>query len=170
MATKKKTTSRTTIQKAAANGPRKPAAGKAVARPARQSPAKSGALSMRSATPSFTVNDVGASLAFYRDVLGFAEGERWEEKGKLLGVEMLAGPVSFMLGQDDWKKGRDRDKGEGVRIYCKTDQNIDRVAERVKANGGTLSQEPRDEEWGGRAFSVEDPDGYKITISADLKR
>jgi uncharacterized glyoxalase superfamily protein PhnB len=168
MATKKKSTSKTANRKAAR--PTQATARKPVARPARQSAAKNGALSMRAATPSFTVDDIGASLAFYRDVLGFAEGERWEEKGRLLGVEMLAGPVSFMLGQDDWKKGRNRDKGAGVRIYCKTDQNVDRLAERVKAKGGTLSQEPQDEEWGGRAFSFEDPDGYKITISADLKR
>src|ERR1700681_747267 len=77
---------------------------------------------LTSASPSFTVNDIEKSMAWYRDVLGFTVGERWEDGGKLLGAEMAAGDVSFMIGQDDWKKGRDRVKGIGVRMYCTTDQ------------------------------------------------
>ena len=119
--------------------------------------------------PSFTVDDVEKSLAWYRDVMGFAVGDRWEENGKLLGVELKAGPVVFMIGQDDWKKGRDREKGVGFRLYCQTDQDVDRLASGIKARGGSLAQEPRDEEWGGRAFTVEDPDGFKITISTPIK-
>ncbi len=53
----------------------------------------------------------------------------------------------------------------GFRLYCETSQDVDRLAERIKANGGTLLDEPRDEEWGGRNFGVADPDGFKITIS-----
>ena len=79
---------------------------------------------------------------------------------------MMAGSVSFMLSQDDWKKGRDRAKGEGVRIYCTTAQDVDVLAKQIKARGGTLAQEPRDEPWGMRDFAVVDPDGYKITIAA----
>jgi len=102
-------------------------------------------------------------------VLGFAVKERWEQAGKLEGVEMVAGKVSFMLGQDDWKKGRDRVKGEGFRIYCTTRQDVDGLAEQVTAHGGTLVQEPRDGPW-GRAFTVDDPDGFRITISSEPKR
>jgi uncharacterized glyoxalase superfamily protein PhnB len=72
-----------------------------------------------------------------------------------------------MLGQDDWKKGRDRVKGEGFRIYCKTAQDVDRLAAQVKARGGKLTQEPRDEPWGTRDFAVVDPDGFKITIGSE---
>jgi uncharacterized glyoxalase superfamily protein PhnB len=84
-------------------------------------------------------------------------------------VELTAGDVSFMLGQDDWQKGRDRVKGEGFRIYCTTGQNVDRLAESIKVHGGRLSREPKDE-WGMRMLAVEDPDGFKITISSKLKR
>ena len=72
-----------------------------------------------------------------------------------------------MLSQDDWKKGRDRVKGEGFRIYCSTSQNLDRLAEQIKARGGTLLQEPKDDPWGSRNFSFEDPDGFKITIASE---
>jgi uncharacterized glyoxalase superfamily protein PhnB len=122
---------------------------------------------LRAVAPSFTVNDVEKSLGWYRDVMGFAVGDRWEDNGKLMGAELKAGPVVFMIGQDDWKKGRERQKGVGFRLYCQTDQDVDRMAAGIKARGGTLAQEPRDEPWGARAFTVDDPDGFKITISKD---
>jgi len=141
---------------------------RAAARPARKAPAR-GALSITGVTPSLTVNDVETSLAFYRDVLGFAVKDRWEDGGKLLGVELRAGKTAFMLAQDDWKKGRDRVKGQGVRFLCTIDQDVDRLAERIKASGGRLDHDPVDE-WGMRAFALNDPDGYKLTIAARLKR
>lgn len=126
-------------------------------------------LSLRSVGPSFTVNDLQKSLAWYRDVMGFEVGEKWEDAGTLLGVELKAGPSTFMIGQDDFKKGRDRQKGVGFRLYCETGQDVDQLASGIKSRGGTLEQEPTDEEWGGRAFTVVDPDGFKITISKNAK-
>jgi len=110
------------------------------------------------------VNDIQRSLAFYRDVLGFTPKERWEQGGVLRGVEMVAGRVSFWLAQDDWKKGRDRVKGQGFRIYCETSQDVDLLAERVRTSGGRISEGPRDEPWG--AFTVVDPDGFTITVAS----
>ena len=136
------------------------------ARPVRKGPET---LRLRGAAPGFTVNDIAKSLAWYRDGVGCIVDERWASDGKLLGVSMLAGSVSFMLSQDDWKKGRDRAKGEGVRIYCTTVQDVDTLARQIKARGGTLTQEPRDQPWGMRDFALVDPDGYKVTIGEDKK-
>ena len=124
-------------------------------------------LSLKSAGPSFTVDNLQKSLAWYRDVLGFTVGERWEEKGTLLGVSLKAGSVEFMISQDDWGKGRHRIKGAGFRIFCETDQDIDALASGIKSRGGTLADEPRDD-MGMRAFAVQDPDGFKITIMKSL--
>jgi lactoylglutathione lyase len=165
MATKrkaKKTTARKPTKRSAAR--------RTAARRIPKAHKQPGTLSLRSVAPGFTVNDIERSLAYYRDVLGFVAKDRWEHEGKLAGVEMAAGNVTFMLGQDDWKKGRDRVKGEGFRIYCTTVQDVDRLAEGIKARGGTLTQEPRDEPWGVRDFAVVDPDGFKITIGARAKR
>jgi uncharacterized glyoxalase superfamily protein PhnB len=132
--------------------------------------ARSETLALSSASPSFTVNDLEKSLAWYRDILGLVVEERWEHGGKLAGVELRAGGVSFMIGQDDWKKGRDRRKGEGFRLYCTTTQDVDALAERIEARGGKLDQEPRDQPWGTRDFALTDPDGFKITIGADTTK
>ncbi|MBA3444625.1 MAG: hypothetical protein H0T58_07230 [Gemmatimonadales bacterium] len=56
--------------------------------PERQQPES---LRLRSMMPTFTVNDIDDSLAWYRDGLGFFVGERWEESGKLQGVMLKAG-------------------------------------------------------------------------------
>lgn len=142
---------------------------KTKASPAKAS-AKSGTLKLSSASPGLTVNDVEKSLAWYRDVVGCVAGERWEQKGKLTGVMLRAGSVIFMIGQDDWKKGRDRKKGEGFRLYCTTTQDVDVLAKGIVARGGTLDQEPKDQPWGTRDFALTDPDGFKITIARETKK
>ena len=132
--------------------------------------APAGGRALNTLSVSLTVNDLQKSLAWYRDVLGFTVSDRWESSGTLLGVELKAGRGVVMLGQDDWKKGRDRAKGEGFRLYSDTTQDVDRLAEQIKKRGGTLSQEPRDEPWGARALSIDDPDGFKLTIFKEQRR
>jgi predicted enzyme related to lactoylglutathione lyase len=122
-------------------------------------------LRLRSIEPSFTVSDLGRSLRFYTEVLGFVEGERFtDEGGELRGVMLKAGTCQFGLSQDDWAKGRDRQRGVAVRIWCTTAQDIDDLAARITARGGKLVNGPSDEPWGGRSLSVDDPDGFHLTI------
>jgi uncharacterized glyoxalase superfamily protein PhnB len=116
--------------------------------------------------PSLTVNDATASVAWYCDVLGFTIKQKWERDGVFRGGELQAGPVTIYVGQDDWAKGRDRVKGEGVRIYWYTRQNVDKLAAAIKSRGGVLETEPKDE-YGRRTFSLVDPTGYKITIASE---
>src|ERR687892_1688434 len=73
------------------------------------------AVQISAIVPTLTVDDLQKSISFY-EALGFAIDERWEEKGTLLGVMLRAGRTQIGLNQDDWKKGRDRKKGIGVRV------------------------------------------------------
>lgn len=129
--------------------------------PARRQPET---LRLRSILPSFTATDLQRSIAFYRDVLGFVIGEEWRENGVLMGCEIHAGAATFMLGQDDFAKGRDRQKGLGTRVWCRTAQDLDRLAAQIKARGGVLDQEPKLMSWGDRVFMISDPDGFKLTF------
>ena len=104
------------------------------------------ALRVTSFTPSLTVDDLKKSIAFY-EALGFTVGEKWEDNGALIGVMLGAGKTQIGLSQDDWKKGRDRKKGIGVRLFLATTQNIDDIAARAKSAGITLVSEPHDTEW-----------------------
>jgi uncharacterized glyoxalase superfamily protein PhnB len=124
-------------------------------------------LRVRAFEPGLTVNDLEQSMRFYVDVLGFVAGDRWSDGGVQRGVMLKAGTSQLNLSQDDWARGRDRKKGEGVRIWCRTAQDVDRLATRIKAAGGHLTAEPTDQPWGGRSLSVDDPDGYHLTISRE---
>jgi uncharacterized glyoxalase superfamily protein PhnB len=124
------------------------------------------ALQINTIVPVITVDDLPKSISFY-EALGFTIDERWEENGTLLGVMLRAGKNQIGLNQDDWKKGRDRKKGVGVRLSLMTTQNIDEIAARAKGAGIQLKTEPHDTEWNGRAFEVTDPSGFLLTISSE---
>jgi catechol 2,3-dioxygenase-like lactoylglutathione lyase family enzyme len=120
-------------------------------------------LRLRSLEPSFTVDDLEKSLRFYTEVLGFIVGERWSDGGALKGVMLKAGVCELGLSQDDWAKGRNRNKGVGLRIWCQTGQDVDVLATRIKKAGGRI-EGPREESWGARTLSVTDPDGFQLTF------
>jgi uncharacterized glyoxalase superfamily protein PhnB len=122
-------------------------------------------LRLRSMNPIFTVTDLERSVRFYTDVLGFIVSERYMGgDGALQGVMLKAGICDLGLSQDDWVKGRDRQRGVAVRIWCTTAQNIDALAERIKAGGYPLTQDPTDESFGGRSLALDDPDGFHLSI------
>ena len=124
-------------------------------------------LQISTIVPSFTVDDLQKSITFY-EALGFAVDERWEDNGKLLGVMMRAGKNQIGLSQDDWKKGRDRTKGIGVRLSISTTPgHVDEIAKRARNAGITLKSDPHDTEWKTRAFEVIDPSGFLLTIFSE---
>jgi uncharacterized glyoxalase superfamily protein PhnB len=123
------------------------------------------ALQAKSIAPSITVDDVQKSITFFEG-LGFGVEERWEDNGVLEGVMLRAGEARIGLSQDDWKKGRDRKKGVGIRLFIDTTQDIDAIAKRAKAAGIKLDSEPHDTEWGTRAFELTEPSGFLVTIGS----
>ena len=116
---------------------------------------------------SMTVKDLEKSLTWYHEVVGFTVDQRHEREGKLVAVALKAGDVRFMINQDDGAKGWDRVKGEGFSLYFTTPQSVDELANRIKAQGGTLESEPADMSWGPRVFRVKDPDGFKLVFSSE---
>jgi uncharacterized glyoxalase superfamily protein PhnB len=121
-------------------------------------------LRLRSITPTFTVNNIERSVAWYRDGLGFFVAERWEEGGRLQGVMLKAGACHLGLSQDDYSKGKDRIKGVGFRIWCETFQDVDALAARLKKFGGTIVEEPGNR-WDTYSFTAQDPDGFRLTVA-----
>lgn len=113
---------------------------------------------------SLTASDLGRSLKFYTEGLGFHVDERHEENGKLQGVMLSAGDAHIGLSQDDFTKGRDRKKGVGFSLYVETDQDISALAKHAKEARVQLSREAGPLPWGPMAFSATDPDGVNITV------
>src|SRR5260370_18998476 len=90
-------------------------------RPKRQQPES---LRLRSLAVSLTVNDLAKSIAWYRDVLRFTVGERWEGSGQLLGVQLKAGSRDLMLNQGVFATGPDPPQGDAPRHWPSTTHDI----------------------------------------------
>ena len=127
------------------------------------------ALTAKSLMPGYTVDDLDKTIAFY-EALGFTVAQRWDDNGTPIGAMMQAGELMLGLNQDDWKKGRDRQKGIGTRLNIETAQSIDDIAARVKTAGYKIDVEPFDTPWKTRQFELTDPSGYKLTVSSEWPR
>jgi uncharacterized glyoxalase superfamily protein PhnB len=127
---------------------------------------KSAELQGTALAASLTVNDLQKSLAWYQDVLGFSVDQKHERDGAVRAVALRAGNVRILIGQDDGAKGWVRMKGAGLSLQITTSQSIDEIANRIKAAGGVLENEPVDMPWGARMFRIKDPDGFLFVISS----
>ena len=121
---------------------------------------------------SLTCKNLQASIRFYRDAIGFAVAQTYENEGKVVAAVVEAGDCRIVLNQDDGKLGWDRIKGQGfyLQINVAAPADVDAAAARIKAAGGTLIDEPADRYWGARMFQFRDPDGVKLGVSTRLAR
>ncbi len=119
---------------------------------------------------SLTCKDLEASIRFYRDAIGFAVAQTYENNGKVTAAVVTAGNCQLVLNQDDGKLGWDRIKGQGfyLQINVAALADVDATAARITAAGGTLSDQPADRPWGVRMFQFRDLDGFKLGVSTPL--
>ncbi len=119
---------------------------------------------------SLTCKDLEASVAFYRDAVGFTVAMPFERDGKLVAAVIADGDIRIVLNQDDGKLGWDRVKGQGcyIQINVKTPADVDAAAERIKAAGHPIHGEPADQPWGARMFTFNDLDGFKLGFSTAI--
>jgi predicted enzyme related to lactoylglutathione lyase len=102
------------------------------------------------------VNNLEESLLFYEERLGF------EIVSQNLGAEppiatVRAGTLRITLVQQLETMLK---RGRGVHFVLGV-SNVDEFHQRLTANGTAVTA-PRDEGWGGRFVSLQDPDGYRL--------
>ena len=124
-------------------------------------------LRLRGVVPSVTASDLEVSVAWYRDKVGFFVQETHQKDGKVTGYTLVAGAQRLFLSQDDGAKGHDRVKGVGLRVFLETVQDVDLLAAAMKKRGVKLASPPADQPWGGRAFTLVDPDGFTFTVTSE---
>ena len=120
-------------------------------------------------------NDPEASLAFYRDVLGFEvrndvgyDGMRWITVGPADQPDtsiVLTPPAADPGITDDERRtiAEMMAKGTYAGLLLAT-TDLDGVFERVEAGGGEVVQEPVDQPYGVRDCAFRDPAGNMIRI------
>lgn len=117
--------------------------------------------------PILSVSDVDASLAFYKEKLGF------EERMSMPGPDGITTFAGIALGKAQimLSRAETEHKGQGVvfMVYVPEGTSIDTVYQEVKDRGVTIVEELKTEYWGDRIFTVHDPDGYNITMCEEVE-
>ena len=115
------------------------------------------------------VDDLDASIAFWRDVLGFRVARRDEGyAGLQRGTVVLGlGPVAKLppsgTGPGFTQARLAAGKGAGVEIVLAVD-DLDAV-HRSCRSAGVIVEDLTDRPWGLRDFRITDPDGYYIRVT-----
>jgi lactoylglutathione lyase len=111
--------------------------------------------------PILTTADLGAALAFYRDLLGATVAYEFT------GPDGEPGYVGLDLGDAHLGIGRDPDAvaapNPRFSLWVYTDE-CDAAVEHLRAAGVEITEEPADQPWGERVARVRDPDGNLVIL------
>jgi catechol 2,3-dioxygenase-like lactoylglutathione lyase family enzyme len=114
---------------------------------------------LTSLAPQFLVDDLERTMAYYRDVLGFAFGEPWGgfyAIGHRDGLELHFKQAPKNLAERQFRREHEHlDASAGV-------DGIDAFYASCLANGATILKPLTSTPWGTKDFYIEDPDGYII--------
>jgi lactoylglutathione lyase len=121
------------------------------------------AVNVQQAVPFFMVSNIGASLDYYVDGLGFRMTRRWIDEGKLKWCWLQLGGAALMLQEyrKTWTPSGKLGEGVSVCFQCSDALSIYHAA----AARGIKARRP----FVGNAMWVvvfSDPDGYKIDFES----
>lgn len=124
--------------------------------------------SLKSLTPNLVVADVARSIAFYRDVLGFAVETTVPDAEPYAFAIMHAGDVRIFLNEvgsasDEYPTIMDRPIGGTLTLFI----DVTGIRDLHRALEGRVPVVmPLDRKWYGvTEFAIVDPDGWVITFA-----
>ena len=121
--------------------------------------------------PSFaqlSATDVEVSSRWYREVLGFKDVFTMAPQGGKAIMAHLRWVKYADLMLVASRAPEDRTRGVGVNLYFQlgeTGKTVDQLADAVRAQGGTIVEQPGHRPWNTREVTFADPDGYRLTFT-----
>ena len=107
------------------------------------------------------VPDLGATTAYFEDVLGFSrlwnDGDNWQALGR--------DGVRVMLGRCPDAIPPDQLGDHSYFAYIETD-DLDGFHAEIAAKGAVILFPPKDQPWGRREMAVATPDGHRMMFAA----
>lgn len=108
--------------------------------------------------------DYEASLAFYRDVLGWAVIDDWGGTGSTRGATLSGGGIRVVIAERSASSRRLLNGADVARFNVHLDIHDIDARFRVLPKGDHVVVEPEPTHWGTRWFVVRDPDGNLIAF------
>jgi uncharacterized glyoxalase superfamily protein PhnB len=117
--------------------------------------------------PTLSYRDADAAIAFLTDALGFTEHavHRDEATGAVVHAELRFGDGMIMLGTLQPERGEFNAEIGASSVYCILD-DVDGHYERAVAGGAKVVRELRDEDYGGRGYTVHDAEGNRWSFGS----
>lgn len=106
--------------------------------------------------------DVGASLPFYRDVLGMNVIEQMEYGGRVV-YARLGSKTAGTLALHTLEPGKAMPPEDAIRLYFEI-KDLDKFCERLQKNGVKFTKLPKLMPWGWRHAYLDDPDGHEVSL------
>jgi glyoxylase I family protein len=118
--------------------------------------------------PLLNVADIEASLAFWRDLIGFEVATRFEAEGRLMFANLRSGEVELMLNGrgGDPEPRRQRPHYTEAVLYLGV-PSVHDLVRGLRAKGFD-APEPEAQEYGLDEVTLRDPDGYEIAFTSPI--
>jgi len=105
----------------------------------------------------FSVADVGESLGYYRDLLGFEQSWKHEENGRTTVTQVNKGEFEIILTEDLDRVGQ-------ARVFIALDATeLEKLQQAISTR--QIPSEPI--HWGYRLIRLRDPDGNELLVSLE---
>lgn len=122
-------------------------------------------------SPLLAVRDMKKTLDFYTKHLGFELKMAFPTPDNPEYADITKdGMVMMFVPAKNHGIGDKEKLGTGVYLYLQIDGDIDKYYNELKQKGVKIAVDIKDEPFGVRDFTVEDPDGYKLTFNQTLKK
>ncbi len=132
---------------------------------------KKGRPNMGNFSPMLAVSDMKKTIDFYTKSLGFELGicVPTPENPEYADLSKDGMVLMFIPTKNIGISGEEK-LGTGVNLYLQIDGDIDKYYNKLKQKGVKIAVDIKNEPFGIRDFTVEDPDGYKLTFNQDLRK
>ena len=114
------------------------------------------------------VQDIEASIGFYRDHLGFEIVGTWEPDGKVAWCRLQRNNSAIMLQQAGDEDGPAEGRGRGICFFFVCDDVVAIYAE-LSERGVSLAP-PEVAFYGMKQIFLKDPDGYELCFESPTER
>ena len=122
-------------------------------------------------TPNLMVDDMPATLAFYRDILGFEVADTAPPEGAPVWAQLRSGGASVMLQtraslSEELPDFREQPISATQTLFITVDDEMTHDALYQRAHdAGAVIKQPYTTPYGAREFCLRDPEGYLLALA-----